>query len=168
MGTAEIGIWLAFAIGVCGSVGTFLGGYLVDKFGARDIRWYLWIPAVSFVISFPFALGLLFSSQKTTALLCYLMPNILYAFFLGPSIAMLQDMLEIKMRATASAVYNIILALFGGGMGPFIAGFISDQLEPIYAGDSIRWALFYISFLEVPAMLCYLQAAKTLRKDIVK
>jgi len=166
MGTAEIGLWLAFAIGVCGSCGTFLGGYLGDKFGSKDARYYLWIPAASFIISLPFAIGLLFSPHKTTALLFYLIPNILYAFYIGPAYTLLQDLVTVHMRATANAIFVMVVSLFGTGTGPFLVGLISDWLQPTYGVDSIRWALFYISFLELAAFFFLLKAATTLRADL--
>ena len=115
MGTAEIGIWLAVAIGIFGAIGTLIGGYMSDKFRKKDIRWYLWIPAISFIASFPFAMGILFHPNKTIALLFYLIPNILYAFFIGPAYAMVQDLVTPRMRATASAIFTIILTIFGAG-----------------------------------------------------
>jgi len=166
MGTAEIGVWLAFAIGVCGSFGTFLGGYLGDKFGSKDSRYYLWIPAVSFILSFPFAVGLLFSPNKTVALFFYLIPNILYAFYIGPAYTLLQELVTVQMRATASAIFVMVVSLFGTGTGPILAGAISDWLQPIYGVDSIRWALFYIGFLEIAAFFALLKAATTLKTDL--
>lgn len=38
MGTGEIGTWLALIVGVCGGVGTFMGGYLADRFGQSNKR----------------------------------------------------------------------------------------------------------------------------------
>lgn len=167
MGTAEIGIWLAFAIGVCGAFGTYLGGYLTDRFAKKDVRFYLWIPAISFSLSLPFALGVLFFPYKTGALLFYLMPNVLYAFFVGPAYTLVQDMVAIRMRATASAVFVILLSLFGAGLGPFIAGMLSDALQPTYGINSISWALFILCFLEIPAIYCYWRAARTIKRDLI-
>ena len=129
MGTAEIGMWLAFAIAVCGAFGTFLGGYISDKMGQKDVRWFLWIPVLSFALSFPFAVGLLFQEDKTTALLFYLMPNVLYAFYIGPAYTLLQDLVEVRMRATANGIFLTFITLCGTGMGPFLVGYLSDALR---------------------------------------
>ncbi len=166
MGTAEIGMWLALAIGVCGAIGTFIGGFISDKFGQKDIRWYLWIPAISFCLSFPFALGTLFGQTGEVAMLSYCMPNILYAFFIGPSYTLLQDMSKVNMRATGSAIFMIFLSLTSGG-GPLLAGYLSDIWQPHYGVDAIRYALFIIGFLEIIALYCFLKAAKTVGEDVI-
>ncbi len=54
LGTGEIGTWL-FGLGLFGMLGTFGGGYLCDKFGAKDERWYLWLPGIATLIHVPFA-----------------------------------------------------------------------------------------------------------------
>ena len=166
MGTAEIGLWLAFAIGVCGAFGTFLGGYISDQLGEKDIRWYLWLSAISFALSFPFAIGVLFSEHKTTALLFYLMPNVLYAFYIGPAYTILQDLVEVRVRATANAVFVTFISLCGVGTGPFLTGVISDWLAPTYGVDSLRWALLAVGSLEWAAIVCLLLASRSLKKDI--
>ena len=166
MGSAEIGIWLAFAIGICGGVGTYLGGHLADKWSRKDYRWYLWLPAIATSLSFPFALGVLFSGNKTVALLFYLMPNILYAIFLGPCFAVLQEMVGVRMRAVASAILMIVLNLIGLGLGPLLTGLLSDYFQADFANYSIRWALFVIGFLEIPAIYFFWKASTTLKADV--
>ncbi|MBT5600694.1 MAG: MFS transporter, partial [Gammaproteobacteria bacterium] len=43
LGTGEIGTWL-FGLGFFGMLGTFGAGYLCDRLGDRDRRWYMWVP----------------------------------------------------------------------------------------------------------------------------
>ncbi|HJP34942.1 MAG TPA: MFS transporter, partial [Gammaproteobacteria bacterium] len=54
MNTAEIGLWLGIIIGIPGGAGIFLGGYVADKLGARDPRWYLWEVSVASIVALPF------------------------------------------------------------------------------------------------------------------
>ena len=166
MGTVEIGLWLAFAIGVCGAIGTYVGGYLGDHLSKKDIRWYLWLPAISIVMSIPFALLLLLSTQKYVTLYAYLIPNITYAIFLGPTYALVQSMVGSRMRATASAIVMILIALFGMGLGPYLTGILSDALTPMYGDHAIRWSLFYISGLDLIAAYFFYHASKTVLNEV--
>ena len=166
MGTMEIGLWLAFAIGICGSIGTFLGGYLGDKLAKKDQRWYLWLSSIAVLLSFPFALGVLFSENKTVALLFYLMPNVLYAIFMGPSYAVVQGMVSSNMRAITSAVFLLLINMLGNGFGPLSVGMISDWLTPQYGSEAIRWALCSVAFLEIIAVACFYKAATYLLEDM--
>ena len=167
MGTAEIGVWLALLSGVGGAIGVFSGGYLADKLSVRDIRWYFWVPMIAFIISAPFSIAMLFSENKMPTLLLFAIPATLSSFFLGPCIAMMQDMVEIKMRATASATFSILMALIGGAMGPLLVGSLSDYFEPTYGQEAIRNALFWLMFLEILAIWFFYQASRTLKEDLI-
>ena len=54
---AEAGVWLAFIVGIGGLLGTYVGGTYADKLTQRhsDSRYMLKVPAISNLISLPFA-----------------------------------------------------------------------------------------------------------------
>lgn len=166
MGTMEIGLWLAFAIGVCGAIGTYIGGYWGDRLSKKDKRWYLWLPALSILLSLPFAYGLLLSSSKIVTLLSYLVPNILYAVFLGPTYALVQSMVSSRMRAIASAIMMVLISLLGMGMGPYLTGMLSDYLSPMAGTTSIRYSLLIVGFLDIIAAYFFYKASKVILNDI--
>ncbi len=168
MDTVEIGLWLALAIGVFGALGTYLGGYMGDRFSQKDIRWYLWLPTISILLSMPFALLLLLTTQKYVTLCAYLIPNITYAVFLGPTYAIVQMMVGSQMRATASAIVMILISLFGLGLGPYLTGVISDMLAPTYGDHAVRWSLLSISGLDLIAAFFFYQASKVVKQDIAQ
>lgn len=51
--TAILSVWLSVGAGIFGGIGTFGFGYLSDKFGTRDKRWYLWVPAIAILTCAP-------------------------------------------------------------------------------------------------------------------
>jgi predicted MFS family arabinose efflux permease len=53
MQTGEVGWYLGLILGIPGGIGIFLGGYLSDYFGSKDIRWYLWTVAIAMAITTP-------------------------------------------------------------------------------------------------------------------
>ena len=66
--TGELGTWLALS-SVAGGVGTFMGGYLSDKLGKQDPRWYQWVPAITTLIYLPFTLFIYLTDQTYLALM---------------------------------------------------------------------------------------------------
>ena len=163
----ELGTWLA-AIGLTtGALGTFLGGVIGDWIGKRDVRWYLWVPAIATAIGIPFSFVLYFWPEGRQALLLYAFPAILGGMYLGPTFAMTQALVPARMRAMASAVLLLIMNLIGLGLGPSVVGFLSDVLEPTYGIESIRYALIWVV---VPcsawSVFHYLLGARHLRADL--
>ena len=50
MPTSDVGWYLGLILGLPGGLGIFLGGYLSDYFGSRDVRWSLWVAAIAMVL----------------------------------------------------------------------------------------------------------------------
>jgi len=165
MSFTAIGTWLSLVIGICGSAGAFLGGYLADKYGQIDKKWYILIPAIGVIGSLPFSFFLILSGSKTVMLISHCFATLLFSLYIGPCFVVVHDLVGIRMRATASAIFAIALNLFGMGTGPLLAGALSDFLEPTYGVFSIRWSLFYISFLKIIAFIFLLFAVKYYKKE---
>ena len=165
-GLAETSTYL-FLIGLTGIIGTYLGGYLGDRFGQNDKRWYMFIPGVATLISVPFA-ALFFSMGDPVLALFLAIPGaILGPMYLGPTFGMTQTLVPPAMRATASALMLFILNLIGLGLGPVAAGVLSDLLRPEYGVESIRYSLFILAVGgNLWSALHYYFASKTLREDL--
>lgn len=167
--TATVGLWL-FYLGFAGMLGTFLGGYLCDRLAQRDQRWYLWLPGAATLLAVPFSLYVYLADDYVAALLVANIPVILGAFYLGPSFALTQRLVGIRMRALAASVLLFITNLIGLGLGPQITGIISDVFNSTtdLGVDSLRWAMVVVLVLNVVSTLCYWFAAKHLRDDLAQ
>lgn len=167
LATGEIGTWLA-ALGFTGGVaGTYLGGYLSDRLGVRDVRWYARVPAVATLIYIPFAFLVYLWPDGRTALMLSLPGAILGGMYLGPTFAMTQSLVPADMRATASAILLFIINIFGLGFGPQGVGILSDLLSGRFGVESLRYALL-ITVVTFAALSIrqYALAARTLREDL--
>ncbi len=165
MGLAEIGTYLALITGVAGGLGTFAGGYICDRFGQKDRRMYVWLPALSLIILIPLTILSLLSPSKEGALYFYLIPAFLSPFYLGPTFAVVQGMAQMRMRAIAAAVLLFVLNLIGMGLGPLLVGVLSDFLKPEYGDEALRYALIIAVMMNLWSAAHYFLAAKTLRED---
>jgi predicted MFS family arabinose efflux permease len=162
----EIGSWLGPIAGIGGGTGAYLGGVLADRLGKRDVRWYLWLPALTMVLAIPFVLLFLMLGDPTVALLCYIPYVVLGATYSGPTYAMTQAIVKVRMRAIAVAIHMFIVHLIGMGGGPQVIGILSDLFRDELGADSIRYALLIVAVTDVVASVFYLLAARTLRHDI--
>lgn len=165
-GLAETATYLFF-IGLTGVIGTFLGGYLGDKFGAKDKRWYMWVPGIATLLSVPFAYLFYTTSDPMFAIALAIPGAILGPMYLGPTFAMTQTLVTPAMRSLASAILLFVLNLIGLGLGPVFAGFLSDMLKPEYGVESIRYSLLILAIVgNAWSAVHYYLASKTLNKDL--
>ena len=166
MESGEIGTWLSMTIGVGGALGIWLGGYLGDRYGQVEPKWYLIIPAIAILISTPFTLIFLFSSSKYMVLGSIAGYKILWTLYLAPSIAMAHSLVGIRMRALASAVLFLVLNLIGLGLGPVFFGFVSDYLNPAYGAEALRWSLSLSLIASLLAAYLFWKGSRFLKEDI--
>jgi len=166
MGLAEVGMVLALASGLSGAVGTFLGGYLSDRYGTTDKRWYLWIPMAGIAVSFPPYIYLLLTESRSGLLTAMVFTGVLNTFYLGPSIAMSHSLVPPAMRALTSAILFFVLNLIGLGLGPFLTGLASDLLQPAYGEQSLRYSMLITAQCKLLAVVMFFQGARHLRSDL--
>lgn len=163
---ATAGIVLGLTTGLGGVVGTFLGGYLGDRFRAKDMRWYIWIPLFAGLINFIPSMFLLFHNDANIVMGSTLFTNFFTAIYLGPSLAVIHSLVDAKMRASASAIFFFILNLIGLGCGPLVIGIVSDALVPEFGDMSLRWA-FCVSFIAgIISLTMYFLAGRSYLEEL--
>ncbi len=165
MKSTEIGLWLSLSYGIGGGLGFFLGGYITDKIGKTDKRWYLWLPAAASLLTIPFSLIVLFVPGKA-ALLFLSIPSFLLNLYLAPCLSLSHGLVGIRMRAMASAILFLVLNIIGLGCGPLMTGIFSDYLKSFMGTESLRWALSTTLISNILGALFFYQAAKTIREEL--
>lgn len=167
MSSTELGAALALAAGV-GAIGTFAGGYLSDKLSERtgDKRWYFWVPGIATIIMVPFQLIAYLYGGVTAALASLGMVAIMGNAYLGPSFAMTQALVSLRMRAVASAILLFVLNLIGMGLGPYFVGILSELFEPTMGIESLRYALCLAVLVNLWAGVHYMLGARSMRGDL--
>jgi predicted MFS family arabinose efflux permease len=166
MSTGDIGTALALIIGIVGGTGTFLGGYFADRLARRDVRWNVWLVAACIGGGFPFAFAVYLAPTAFWALLSFLIPAAVGALYLGPSLAMVQGLVPLRMRTVASAVLLFIINIIGLGFGPQMVGVVSDLLAPRFGQESLRYALLCVGCVNLWAAFHFYRAARTLGEDL--
>lgn len=118
------------------AIGLLISGVGSDWAASRDRRWHAWAPAIALLLAAPlFAAAFLQPGLTQAAFLIFPGTVVLFAY-LVPTYAMLQNMVEARMRASAVAVYALISSIVGG-LGPALFGLVSDRLasRDFAAGD---------------------------------
>ena len=159
---------LAIAGGLSGMLGTFLGGYLSDRLGARDPRWYLWVPAIGSAISTPAGIVYYLVDSTAMAIGFQALATITFSMFLGGCLAISHTLVHPGMRAFTSAVLFFILNLIGLGLGPLTTGLVSDWLSADYGANSLRYAMVIVSLIGSVSIPLFFLAAHYLPGDLAR
>ncbi|WP_020400796.1 spinster family MFS transporter [Kordiimonas gwangyangensis] len=163
---SDIGLILGLVTGIGGMIGTFLGGSLTDKLGAKDPRWYLWLPGLSAVAAIPLALVVYHTGSRELMLGGYFVVVVLSTFYLAPAIAVTHRLVSPRMRAMSSAILFFVLNLIGMGLGPVLVGAISDYELARTGSDGLRTALTIGTCLAIFKGYLFWMGGKKLPEDI--
>jgi MFS family permease len=165
-----LGLTLGVAVGLTGAFGIWLGGQLADRFGAKDLRHYMGIPAISTLLGIPIYITALFVESAMLSILLMAVPPILNGLWYGPAYAAIQGLVRPETRATATAIMLFIVNLIGLGMGPLVVGAFSDLLAgPFGLGPAqgVRWSLAISTLSGVFASVLFWKARASIREEMV-
>ncbi|GMM92157.1 spinster family MFS transporter [Qipengyuania sp. MTN3-11] len=167
IGLTELGIWMALTSGFGGGAGSFFGGWMADRLGARDARWYVWGPAILMLAIAPVLLVILTTPTLLVALILTGVFHFLSASYLGPALAVSHGLVGLRMRALTSAIFFFFINLIGLGLGPVIVGYLSDSFAAGGNDDALAHAMLITGcFASLWAVLHYVLASRTVRADL--
>ncbi|MFL5296761.1 MAG: spinster family MFS transporter [Phenylobacterium sp.] len=161
----EVAAYYSLVLGLTGVVGTFMAGWLADKLGHRDRRWYAWIPVIAFTLSLPALAGLIWAPTWQIALMFIAVPALLNNMYLAPALAVVQNAVPPGQRTMAGAILLFVLNLIGLGGGPIFLGRISDMAKPSYGDHSLLIGYAALAPVIVLCILAHLVAASSIARD---
>jgi predicted MFS family arabinose efflux permease len=162
----EVGVVLAIFGGGGGMIGVFLGGYLSDRLGVGDKRWYLWVPMIAGLLSVPVAFPYLLLENRTAVIGFMFLATIAINTYIGPCIAISHGLVPPAMRALTSAILFFVLNMIGLGLGPLTAGLLSDFYSGYFGDQGLRYAMLSVALLSSPSILLFWLAARALPGDL--
>lgn len=146
--------------------GAFFGARIADKWGAKTIRAYGWLPAIAIATCIPLGIGGFWVSSVwvhlgfTTFLLFFL------GIYLGPSFAIAQTLAPINMRAMSTALFFFILNMIALGGGPTFTGWLIDVYKQNMGDlEAMRWAMSVTCAFFIPSIISFLFVSKLLPND---
>lgn len=140
----QVGMRLGLLVGISGLIGTLGVGYITDRLGRRDRRFYCWMPAIAAGVALAGNFAVYSSAPSEATFLLLVVPLIALPASGGPVYAAVQSVVPPPIRATAAAVLLLILNLVGLGFGPSFVGLMSDLLALRFGDDALRLAMLSI------------------------
>jgi MFS family permease len=166
VGLAEAGLYSGLIASAPAAISVIVSGMLGDKLGAKNPAAYALVPAVCLLIGGPiYALAI---TREELPLLLGLISIATFLNFgyLGITFAALQNLMHPRMRATCSAVLNVVYGI-ASGLGPLLLGYLSDGLAvsngPV---QGLTIAMAITGALYVWAGAHYLLAARHYAEDL--
>ncbi len=135
LGAGQAGLAFGLLTGIGSLVGTIMGGYGSEYLAKRDPRWLVAFPGVGALIGAPLYVIGLFQTNIYIAFPIMLVGAFFLFMIMGPAIAAVHSVLGSRSRATGSALFLLMLNLVGQGLGPPLAGFVSDLVSAASFGS---------------------------------
>lgn len=164
-----LGLALGIVGGLGGAFGAFVGGQIADKYGGRDLRAYVSVPAVAAFLTIPVYILAITFPTAWVAISILTINAILGTLWYGPVYATAQSIAPAHMRATASAIMLFIINLVGLGLGPLFVGLLSDWFAigmGMGAAEGVRWALITSALTGFGAVALFWMARRTIREEM--
>ncbi|MCR5880930.1 MFS transporter [Phenylobacterium sp. J367] len=165
MTLVEIANYYSLVLGITGMIGTFAAGWLVDRLGRKDRRWFAWVPAIAFALTIPFWFGIVYAPTWQLTLVFIAVPALLNNMYLAPALTVVQNAVTPARRTISGAVLLFILNLVGLGVGPVYVGRISDWAKPHYGDQSLAIGFLALIPIVVITIGCHLAAAHSIARD---
>jgi MFS family permease len=129
---ATVGLVFGLIGGFSSGVGTLAGGFISDWASRHNARWYALTPAIGLTIAAPIYVLAYRAPDWRIAALILLIPGIFHYTYLGPTFGIVQNVVETRRRATASAVMLLFVNIIALGGGPLFTGWMIDRLAQFY------------------------------------
>jgi len=165
LSVAQVGVEFGLASGVAGALALALVGVVADRLSSRDPRWHLWAVAAMVALFTPCTLAALLVENGRPALVLLAIGNAFGAAYLAPLVAAIQRLAPVELRASASAIMLFCTAVLGG-LGPLIAGMISDALQPELGAAALARGMLVAPIAWGAGGLLYLAATRRFRTEM--
>lgn len=161
-----VAVQLGLISGIGGVVGLIGVSWLGARLSGHDQRWGLWLLAATLLVTAPLGFAAWTVDNPQLAVVLIVLSTLTGAFYIPLTVAALHGVVAPSMRAQASAVL-LFSSSVAGGLGPLFVGMISDALVETHGSVALSRAMLVVPTTFLLAMLCYLVASLTMRRDTI-
>ncbi|MFI4974918.1 MAG: spinster family MFS transporter [Caulobacterales bacterium] len=127
LGLATVGVLFGLIGGASTGAGTLVGGFVTDWANKRSAAWYALTPGIGLAIALPIYILVYTRADWHVAAALSLLPGVFHYTYLGPTFGVIQNAVDVKRRATATALTFFFLNLVALGGGPPFCGWLIDM-----------------------------------------
>ena len=164
MGVEEAGGIVAMIKGPTGIIGIIIGGFFADWLTRRSSAACMRGCAILISIATPLAIIGLFAGNWVMAAVFFAGYNFFNYTYYGATFATYMTFAPVQMRGALSAILLIATNLVGYGVGPTLAGTLSDVFAQAGYSDPLRWSLAVVAIFFAVAGLCFARASAQIRR----
>lgn len=151
---------------VAAAIGSFGGGALADKLAARDIAWLARFAGLGLLVAVPLYEIALWAPVPTLLIPMLLLATTVIYSVVPSMYSALHVVCGSRRRALAVATAFFFANLIGAGLGPIVAGTLSDYFGARYGtGEGLRYSLMIMVTILLPVSWLMLRAARVLKLD---
>jgi MFS family permease len=151
----QVGIALGLAQLGTAVLSVTIGGFVGDWWKRRDLRAPLWITLIALFVPIPLLFFLLSAKTLGMFVAAFCVLTFFSMSWAGAFAALVQDLVLVRMRGAAAAIFSLIIIVTSSGLGPYWAGKISTITGSLTTG---LYAL--LAFVPLAAILLCLAARR--------
>lgn len=151
----EIGLALGAAQFGSAVTSVIVGGIITDWWKRRDRRAPIYIALIALTVPIPLLFVLLRAETLGSFIAAFAVLTLFSMAWAGSFAALVQDLVLVRMRAVAAAIFSLVMILTASGIGPYWAGKISTITGSLTTG---LYSL--LGFVPIAAVLLILAARR--------
>lgn len=163
---AQAGLMLGALGGVISVTGTVAAGAMGDWIARNNPARRLYTVALALLCATPLYIAAKLAPTPQLFFVFSCASSLIAAFWLPLTFAATQSVVASDMRATTSAVLQLIYNVLGAVSGPILVGVLSDHWAPVAGERSLGWALAAVGGVGFVAAGCYWMGARTHNRDV--
>jgi len=191
----DASVKVAMALAVMASIGTYMSGWLADKYAVRFPKALALIPMFALLAVIPLHVAGYMVDSLWVAVPLIMFGQMLLYTYLCPLYAVPGGVVDSRMRATAVAVTLFIVNLLGYGLGPPLIGGLSTILNSFFLSgldpaltleackatglslaqqascdtanaDGLQWSMIFFKCMYIWGVFHFYMASRTIQRDM--